>query len=189
MLRRLRLPTQERIEASDLGRAVISAFLIVTLVSVIAVNMPGESRMRANLLKVTQPFVNASGLDQTWSVFAPNPRQTSAGLIGHVTYADGTDGEWRPPKADPFVGQYWDYRWRKWYENVILEARSKETWKPAAAFIARQERNRGRKPVEVTLVKRESSLRPPDTPGPDETPFRETPYYTLRITPEVLGEN
>ena len=73
-------------------------------------------------MKAAEPFLGATGLDQNWRVFAPDPRQTSLRLEARVRYANGSSAVWRPPTGDDLVGAYWDYRWAKWLENVTQDA-------------------------------------------------------------------
>ena len=167
-------------ESSDVGRAVISAFLIVTLLAIVAINIP-DSKLRREVLRPGQTYLNATGLDQIWSVFAPDPRRTSVDMEARIRYADGTRGVWHLPEGNDVTGEYWDYRWRKWLENVILDARRHQLWRPAARFIAGRERASGRQPVRITLVRRWRDLRPPGVKGPDRTRWREYSYYTLRF--------
>jgi hypothetical protein len=54
---------QERLESSDLGRSLISAFLIVTLGAVLATNIQGNSKLRREVTRITQPYSNATGID------------------------------------------------------------------------------------------------------------------------------
>lgn len=81
----MRTPLQERLEARPAGRVLISAFLVVTLAAVCATNLP-ESRLRREALKPAGPFLRATGLDQDWRVFAPDPRsRESAEARGGTT--------------------------------------------------------------------------------------------------------
>lgn len=171
---------QQRLESSDSGRALISAFLIVTLLAIGATNMP-DSKIRREVLRPGQTYLNATGLDQIWSVFAPDPRPTSVDMEARIRYADGRRGVWNVPRGDDVFGSYWDYRWLKWMENVILDARRDQLWKPAAQFIAGRERARGRRPVQITLVRRWRDLKPPGAKGPDRGRWREFAYYRLRL--------
>jgi len=171
---------QERIESSPVGRLAISAFLVVTLVCVGVTNLP-ESLLRREASRVTQHYLEATGLDQNWRVFAPNPRQTSLRLHARVTYRDGSAAIWRPPTGGDLVGAYWDYRWRKWLENVTQDAHREVLWEPAARFVAAQMRRYGRDPRTVTLVRQWQDLRPPGAPQPRERPWRSFAFYTLRV--------
>jgi hypothetical protein len=176
---RTHLRLQERLESRRAGRVLISVFIVVTLVAVIVTNLP-ESRIRRDLSKVTRHYLEATGLDQNWRVFAPNPRQTSLRLEARVRYDDGSVAVWRPPSGGDLVGAYWDYRWRKWLENVTQDAHKDVLWTPTARFVAAEMARDGRPPREVTLVRSWQDLRPPGTAGPDRAPWKSYAFYTFR---------
>lgn len=177
---------QERFESSDIGRSLISALIIVTLVSVIATQLP-NSELKRVIVRADQHYINAIGLDQTWGVFAPDPRRSSLDLRATVRYADGSTGTWRLPRAEPFIGNYWDYRWRKWLENVVQESNRDELFEPTAAWIARQTSRDGQRPIRVTLIRRVQPLPPPGKDR-DHGPWQQAAYYTLDLKPSDRGE-
>lgn len=174
---------QERLESSRVGRILISGFLVVTLAAILVINLP-ESRLRRDAMKAAEPYLIATGLDQNWRIFAP-PRRTSLRVRARVTYEDGSVATWQPPGGSDLVGAYWDYRWRKWLENVTQDV-NRKLWKPAALFAARQLRHPGRAPRRVTLIRSWQDLRRPGKPGPDR-PWKSYAYYTLQGS-ELSGE-
>jgi hypothetical protein len=171
---------QERFESTAVGRGIISLFLVMTLVSVVTWNLP-SSELKAETVGVIAPYVNATGLNQNWSVFAPEPRRSTIVLEARITYADGTRETWQPPDRNAVVGGYSDYRWRKWYEHVMS---GDETflWKPAAEYVARLHTREGRQPVRVVLIRRSQALLAPG-PGPERGEWTETTLYTLIVRP------
>jgi hypothetical protein len=150
----------------------------------VVANLP-QSKLRQEAMRGAGPYLNATGLDQIWNVFAPNPRRESIALHGIVSYADGSTEVWRAPKGNAAFGGYWDYHWQKWQEWV-LDENHRQLWRPAAVFIARDRDHAGRHPVRVTLV-RLTSLNEPPGHHPAREPTVATPYYSLRITPGMLG--
>jgi hypothetical protein len=176
----MRAPLQERLEARPTGRLLISAFLVATLAALCVTNLP-ESRLRREAMKPAGPFLRATGLDQDWRVFAPDPRQTSLRLEARIRYEDGRVATWRPPSGGDVAGAYWDYRWRKWLENAIQDANRKVLWKPAALFAANEMEGSGRVPTTVTLIRRWQDLRPPGVPGADAKSWQRYAFYTLAL--------
>lgn len=172
---------QERVEATDVGRALISAFILVTLVVMLALNLP-SSALKAKLLGVANPYLEAVGFNQLWGVFAPDPRRRVLFVEARISYADGTTSTWRPPRGWPFPHSYRDVRWRKWVEVVPLPG----LLKPTAIWLARSHAKDGRLPVEVTVLQRRSRLLPPGK-GPDRTPWETRELIRLPITPGMLG--
>jgi hypothetical protein len=169
---------QERLESALLGRVLISVFLLFTVFSLVVWNLP-DSGVKRHSLKAVRPYVNAVGLDQNWGVFAPDPRRQTTQLFARVTYADGREETLRVPSGDPFVGEYWDYRWRKWAEWAITDAYD-HLWHPAAVWFARRAGEQG-EVEKVVLVRRWHDLLPPG-PGPARSDWQEYAFYTLTVT-------
>ena len=169
---------QERLESSAVGRAAISVFAVATVVALAFWNLP-DSEIKRKALKVVRPYVTALGLEQNWGVFAPDPRRETVELFARVEYADGSERTLKVPRGDPFIGEYWDYRWRKWYEWARSDD-YQHLWDPAARWFARVAADEGGTPVRVTLVRRWRQLLPPG-PGPAESDWREFSYYTLDL--------
>jgi hypothetical protein len=174
---------QERLESTTPGRIAISVFVAVTLAALIVWNLPG-SQLKSDLLPAAKPYLIGAGLDQDWSIFAPDPRRQVLEFEARLTYADGVTTTWRIPSLDRVIGAYRTYRWRKWVEHVRADATS-ELWRPAAIFVARHHRRDGKLPLRVTLVRRWYDVLPPGHGG-GHPPWNEYVFYTLAITPSVL---
>jgi hypothetical protein len=180
-----RLGLQQRLESSRAGRLLISAFLAATLAGTLVANMPaGDLQREAS--KVTNPYMVAAGLDQSWTMFSPFPRTQILELEARVRYADGSVGVWRPPSDGALFGSYRDSRWRKFAEHAVLREPGSADgwpalWEPLARHVARTQQGGTAPVVSVTLVKRFADNLPPGQAGPGRTPFREQPYYTLEL--------
>jgi hypothetical protein len=172
---------QERLEGSSAGRAAISVLIVVTVLSVVVWNLP-ESELKRQALEVVRPYVLATGLEQNWGVFSPDPRRQTLDLVARVRFADGSEETLIVPRSDRFVGVYWDYRWLKWVEWATSDAQ-RQLWQPAAAWFAHRAGADGRRPVSVTLVRRWHQLLPPGD-GPERGGRDEYAYYTYQV-PEV----
>ena len=157
--------------------------MVVTIASAAVSNMP-QSKLRREALRVARPYLNATGLDQNWEVFAPEPRRESIALHALVDFTDGSRQTWRIPSSNPVTGSYWQYHWQKW-QDWVLDEHLRRLWRPAAVFIARDRDRPGRHPVRVTLIRRTSVIEPPGH-HPASGPNVATPYYSLRITPGML---
>ena len=168
---------QERLEAAAWGRVLISAVLVVTLFSVMTANLY-PSDLKRQFWRVGKPVVYATGLDQGWDVFAPDVRRQTIKLEAHVAYADGTSATWRIPRGGSLFGAYWDYRWRKWAELMILGFAPREI-EPGARWIARHAEP-GRRAVKIELVERYQQLGLPGT-SPNRGPWTEKSLYELDL--------
>jgi hypothetical protein len=172
---------QQRVEQSPFGRGVLSALIVVTLIAIIAINLPG-SDLRSQLLRAGQPYLNALGLDQNWALFAPNPRQIVLDVTGRVSFEDGVTRTWRYPHDGALVGTYRDYRWRKWAENLIAPENGAALWRSAALWAAARSARPGHAVTQVALIERYRVIEPPGAAvsyGPDQTRV----IYTLRFDP------
>ena len=170
---------QERIEASPLGRTVITGVLIVVLGAMIVSNLP-LSNFRATGMHGARPVLDLTGLHQNWNLFAPNPRRVTLQLEALITYADGMTETWRPPKDDPFVGVYRTFRWRKWASYVLDRSNDSNLWAPTAAWIARTHVRDGRPPVRVQLIRRSYVAPRPGSGSTRIPPWREAVLFTAR---------
>jgi len=176
---------QERLESSRAGRWLLSAFLVVTVGGILIANLPAGAAQR-RLAKITQPYMNVTGLDQRWNMFAPYPRTEILYLEARVVHADGRVTMWHPPTDDgALLGAYRDYHWRKFVEHAVIRPGNADEWpqlwEPLARYVASQEAHDGAPPVSVTLVKRSAFILPPDGSLPGRTSFQEQDYYTLRL--------
>ena len=162
-------------EASIVGRVLLSVFILATVAGVVVWNLP-PTELSGRAQPVVRPYMNASGLDQNWAVFAPDPPREAWDLEARITYADGTERIWTVPTGDPVIGAYWDYRWLKWAE-ITLAGVDATLWRPAAEWIARQEREGGREPVTVSLLRKAAVL--PITGG--KGPATSTEFFLHRV--------
>lgn len=166
---------QARFEQTTAGRAAISVFAVVTLAAILITFLPGGSALGERLTPRSQPYLNALGLDQNWGVFAPNPRSEVLDFYAEVRFENGERATWTQPGGDPIVGSLRYYRWRKFAEFVTSDE-YQQYWKPTAALIARDMTSAGRRPVEVTLVRR---TRPVGAPGEEyfAAPWTENEFF------------
>jgi hypothetical protein len=168
--------TLERLEATPAGRALISVGLILTITGMVVVNMP-NSNLKRDVGRLTQPYVNAAGLDQNWAVYS-DPRTLSAYVTAHIDYADGSSSVLRiPMRTGP--GAFVDYRWQK-YEEQMRPDTGQWLWAPYADYLAAHARAEGRQPVRVSLVRRWADSNAPG-PGPDRGPWHEFTFYVETV--------
>jgi hypothetical protein len=168
----------ERRDVSPRRRIAITMFVVVTLGAVLAQNMP-DSAIRSGLMVVARPYSQLTGLDQSWSIFSPNPRRESVHILARVERADGSVAlRAVPTGAGP--SEYWHYRWQK-YEETLSEPGGRILWRPYAEWVVGQDQREGGEPVRVTLVRR-ASMNPPPGPQPDALPFVDEDFYTAQVS-------
>jgi hypothetical protein len=167
---------QARLEKSAWGQMLISLLLLAVVGAIVAINLP-DSQLKIDAGKVARPFVDATGLDQNWGIFA-DPRTVSAYVEAHVDFADGSTKVVGIP-ASSGLSAYADYRWQK-YEEVIRPDDGKALWPAYAQYVANKVRKAGHEPVKVSLVRRFSETRPPG-PGPERDPWTSFTFYVLKL--------
>jgi hypothetical protein len=159
------------------GRTLINVALLVTLAAIGVTNLP-DSHIKAKALTWANPYLFATGLDQDWTMFAPNPRDVVIYVQARTDYADGTWSVWRPP-VRPGAAELADYRWQKFGEQLHYNHHS-WMWPQLADFLAARARADGRRPVRVTLTRRWYKVLPPgDRRG--RGPWHDATMYTVDL--------
>lgn len=158
---------------------VIGALVALIVLIAVVSNLPAGSSLKQSLDPVLTPIAMATGLEQYWSMYAPNPPQRLEELEVHVTMADGADRVWTLPlEQDPVVGVAVSHRWRKLRETLYGDPRSR----PALAhWVIDQVSGPGERAVGVQMIVRTETLPAPGQSGPGQTGV-ETLYQ------EVLGQ-
>lgn len=160
----------ERLEASLVGRVLLTGLMVVVVVAVAVWNLPA-GRLRDQALPLVAPVVLPLGLDQDWSLFAPDPRPFTVGVYARVGYADGREVVWRPPSG---LSAYRAYRWQKLVERLRADDGS-ALWEPTARWLAR-ELGPGVQSVALVRTYRET-VRPGS--GGTAPPEQEFVFYVL----------
>lgn len=174
--------TDEATDAARPGRGqrlAISVLIVLVLLAMLATNAP-DSAIKSALVGVTRPFILVTALDQRWGVFAPNPRIETSDVVARVERADGTV-ETYPLDAAAGLSEYWNYRWRKYGEQLWIGPPAERERAAFARWVADQDRAAGHRPVRVTLVRITRPNLPPG-PGPDTGPWTEVPFFTAMVS-------
>lgn len=118
------------------GRIVLSTLLAFLAFTLVVWNLP-DSEIRSEVRPSLRPVVNAMAIDQSWSVFAPNPTTLSLAVEADVYLRGGELVRYQFPHGDDFIGAYREYRWRKWERRVRLDSND-HLWRPTAQWVADQ---------------------------------------------------
>lgn len=165
-------------DVSPRRRIMITIFVVVTVGALLAQNMP-DSTIKEGLVTVARPYLNVTGLDQSWSIFSPNPRAGSVYILARIERVDGSVSL-RPMPASTGPASYWEYRWRKYGERLSGSS-GRELRRSYAEWVVGQDRREGGEPVQVTLVRRTSKNTPPG-PQVDSRPFVDEDFYTAPVS-------
>lgn len=140
------------------GRLILTAVFAVLVYALVVWNLP-SSELRSELRPGLRPIMNTVALDQSWSVFAPNPTTISLAVEADVYLANGDVIRHTFPHGDDLIGAYREYRWRKWERRIRLD-RNDHLWRHTAEWVAAQYLDDG--VVERVVLLRHFS----DTPEP-----------------------
>ncbi|MFC5063517.1 hypothetical protein [Actinomycetospora atypica] len=165
-----RVETNLGLATTRRGRLAVSAFLIVLLGTVLVANMP-KSVVKASIAPWTQPVLVGLGFEQNWGVFSPDPRMDTSEVIARVRYVDGGTMD-RTIEADPWIGEYRDYRWRKYEEQLWASRDGTRAFLPYARWLTSDDTAAGRHVREVEIIRRTRPSLPPG-PGPDYGPWQD----------------
>ncbi|MDD7942282.1 hypothetical protein PHK61_28090 [Actinomycetospora lutea] len=159
-------------------RLGVSMLIVLILLGVFASSTP-SSALKDGLLDLTRPYLLLTGIDQSWGVFAPNPPRTTNHVFARVDRDDGTVGVY-PMASDAGLPEYWNYRWRKYAEQLWRKPAAERERVAFARWTAEQDRAAGHWPVTVTLV-RSARTNPPPATVQDASLWREVPFFTLPV--------
>jgi hypothetical protein len=179
---------QRRLEETPYGRAAITLLLLVTLTCIVVTNLP-ESQLRRSLSKTAQDYLNATGLDQNWGVFAPDPRREAIAAEARITYADGTTETWRPPHRGALIGGYSDYRWRKLEENMVTGRLLPAMLEDAARWVVRKQSADDQRAIDAGFIKRTAPLAPPGPEAGAPLRYAESQFYNFAVPQQPQGGN
>jgi hypothetical protein len=152
---------QQRFEASAAGRAVISGVVLVIVLIGAVWNLP-DSPIKRMLSPVAKPVAVATGLDQGWAMYAPNPSRRVDTVEVQVAMADGENRIWTMQPGARGISEFgWD-RWMVMRYSAVLDANVRPD---LARWVARQVTGPGERAVSVTVILRTQTLQSPDEPA------------------------
>ena len=121
-----------------------------------------------------RPYLTATGFQQSWLMFSPNPDNNDVFITAHVVFQDGTTRDFLFPRMRdmPYGPKYRRERWRKMEEVANFQA---PLWPALANYAARQvTRSPQNPPVFVSLTRHFRLVPPPGIPLP---PYTEELFY------------
>lgn len=168
-------PLSERLERSRIGRTVIGVGVALLLLAEIGTHLPPSALERA-VGEAAHRVIRVAAADQSWAVFAPNPRSTSLDLEAVVTLDDGTTRRWSLPDGPPIGANLRFYRWRKWLERVRADE-NQTLWDPTARWIASLFDDEPAAVVRVELIRRFHE----NVVEGEQPPWQRYTFYTLEL--------
>ena len=150
---------------SLIAEGAISALIVVIVLIGVVWNMPDSAIKRA-LLPALAPVALGTGLEQSWSMYAPDPPRRLENLEVHVTMANGDDRVWTLTPHDRIIGPVVTHRWRKLKESLTGDASIRPDF---AHWVVRELTGLSDKPVRVYMLLRTEFLPAPGASGPGPT--------------------
>jgi hypothetical protein len=146
----------------------VTAFIALHLALIVSWSVP--IRSLSGIKRLLAPYASASGLFQSWDMFAPDPPHGNGYLDAEIIYRNGQIQPWHFPQMQElsYVDRYFQERYRKWANERLSDNGNSALWPDAARYIARLNSNDANPPQVVRLVRYWSAL-----PAPDEPPQRE----------------
>ncbi len=169
---------------SPLGRLLVGILAGLLVFSVVVWNLPA-GEVRDDLRADVRPLVRTLGLDQTWSLFSPDPSRTSVDVRAEIHFTDGTVEIDRLPDGDPLIGALREYRWRK-YERRLREDDNVRLSIPAAEWFAHRHASPSRPVAQVVFVRRVSTT--PDPGSADDRVWEDQEFYSREFDPPITGD-
>jgi hypothetical protein len=152
----------QRFERSFAGEAVISALVTVVVLIGVVWNLP-ESQIKRTMTPTLRPIAAATGLQQSWRMYAPEPISRLEGMQVLVRMADGSERVWSWRRGDRVIGPFGWYRWQKLKERAIREPQIRAG---IAHWVVREFTTPAERPVRVQILFRNELLPPPGEEGP-----------------------
>ncbi|MDA2892637.1 hypothetical protein PDG61_17080 [Mycolicibacterium sp. BiH015] len=157
-----------RFERSALGECLISVLVCVVVLIATVWNLP-DSYLKRSLVKALLPVAESTGLQQQWSMYAPDPISVLEELEVRVTMAGGNDRTWTSRRDDPALTAFTWYRWQKLKEQLI---RDKDAVPAFAQWVVHELAAPGERPVHVAVLVRSRPLLPPGDDRPTDVTVR-----------------
>jgi hypothetical protein len=122
-----------------------------------------DAEIKRRLAPVLQPLAVATGLEQDWRMYAPEPVERGEFVEVRVTMTDGAQRVWTTPSGDQAVGQFSWYHWQKLKENIVRVPAIRAS---LAHWVIRRLTVSPERAARVQILLRTSSLPAPGTDGP-----------------------
>lgn len=162
---------------SGVREIATSAMLVMILVIGVVWNLP-DSAIRRAAVSDLSPIALPVGLDQGWTMFAPNPPRRLTDLEVLVTMADGSIKAWRLPRLGPVFGVAFSHRWRKLGETLENDERIRPDF---AHWAVGELAGPDDHPIRVEMLLHTVELPPPGADHPGRTSVQR--LYREDLTP------
>jgi hypothetical protein len=135
-------------------RGVVTVFVAVHIVAITLWVIPVNDSLTRVVRKTVGPYFSLVGLQQEWSLFAPDPIAANSYVDAEVVLEDGEVRTWDFPRLESldFKERYGKARYRK-FAGWLYRRNYAYAWADAARYAARQFRGAGSAVRTVKLLR------------------------------------
>ena len=152
----------QRFERSQAGEWTISGLIVLVLMIGVVWSLP-DAEVKRRLTPALRPVASATGLEQDWRMYAPEPLSRREILEVRVTMTTGAQRVWTQPRGDRVVGAFAWYHWQKLKENAV---RQQTVRADLAHWVVRHLTASSERAARVQVILRTELLSPPGTDNP-----------------------
>jgi hypothetical protein len=175
-LRNVLSTAQQRFERTQIGEVVISAFVSVIVMVAVVWSSPDSALKRAAVPPL-EPIALATGLDQAWYMFAPDPFRRLETVEVHVRTSLGDERVWTFPHGS-VIDQFSWYHWHKLKEESV---KVPDVRAGLTRWAAGQVAEPSEYPARAELILKTESFPAPGVVSPQSSTAFET-LYTETLT-------
>jgi hypothetical protein len=146
----------------------IDVFIAWYLLVILCADRPSGSVWRRVLGPFDRP-IDAIGLRQHWSLFAPDPATASTRLHVIIHLATGEGLRWEPPRMDGSRWQAWVHFRRRLFEIMLATVGGTVARRAFAGYLMRTYLRPGDAAVALTFVRQAQRVADGDAPAPPAT--------------------
>ncbi|WP_413580564.1 hypothetical protein [Bdellovibrio sp. HCB288] len=131
--------------------AGISVFIAFNLMIIMTASFPDRSELGRLILRNFGYYIDVVGLEQPWSMFAPNPMSLNSYIEVEILFKDKSIEKWSLPRPTQMAGAskvIGGDRYRKFTQEYLMPDKNEEIWFDVARYVTRnvnQIESQGRK--------------------------------------------
>jgi hypothetical protein len=151
----------EKWETKGFRHGAISVFILFHLIAILCWTVPTDSPLVAGMRGLVGPYMQWTGLSQSWDTFAPNPKSVNAYIKAVVISQHGHMHVFAFPRMEQvsFGERYRKERYRKFAENMAV-ADNVVILPDIVRHVARLYQNPADPPDKVVLVQFRADITP-----------------------------
>lgn len=148
---------------------LVSVFVAIHITLMVTSGLPDRSAVGDAILRKLEFYQVFFGLDQTWSMFAPNPASVNSYLDAVITFTDGSTEKWTFPRSSRMSP--WDRftageRVRKYQQENLMPMQRAGMWFDLSRFLEREvskleKEGKGRVVAQIQFYRHVSHVKPP----------------------------